>query len=82
MSEDSLERTFTVLVHEDGDDPGMLWAEVPDLPGCFASGSDLDELKDALVEAIGLCLGLDPGDSADDHGEPAGRVDELKLAIA
>ena len=46
-------RTFTLTVtHEDG----MYWAQVKELPGCFASGADLDELKDALAEAIGMCL--------------------------
>jgi hypothetical protein len=33
------ERSYTVRVHDEGD--GMLWAEVVDLPGCFASGADL-----------------------------------------
>jgi predicted RNase H-like HicB family nuclease len=45
------ERTYTVRVHDEGDD--MLWAEVVELPGCFASGADLDELCDALAEAVG-----------------------------
>jgi predicted RNase H-like HicB family nuclease len=47
-------RTFTVQVHEAED--GTLWAQVEELPGCFATGDDLDELKEALVEAIGMCL--------------------------
>lgn len=46
-------RTFTLQVHlEDG----HYWAEVAELPGCFASGRDLDELRDALAEAIGMYL--------------------------
>ena len=32
------------------------WAEVLELPGCFASGGTLTELKDALAEAIGMVL--------------------------
>ena len=43
--------TYTVAVHQEGD---TLWAEVEELPGCFATGRDLDELEEALVEAITL----------------------------
>lgn len=39
---------------------GMLWAEVVELPGCFMSGKDYDELYEAAVEAIGLYLGAEP----------------------
>ena len=35
---------------------GAYWAEVLELPGCFASGETLVELKDALAEAIGMVL--------------------------
>ena len=38
---------------------GMLWAEVGELPGCFASGENLEELYEALVEAIEMCLSPD-----------------------
>jgi len=48
------ERTYTVRVHNQGDEG--LWAEVEELPGCFASGLDEDELAEALAEAIGLYL--------------------------
>lgn len=44
------ELTLTVRVHDEGDD-GM-WAEVMELPGCFASGFSADELQEALQEAI------------------------------
>lgn len=43
--------TYTVAVHQEDD---TLWAEVEELPGCFATGRDLDELEEALVEAITL----------------------------
>lgn len=43
--------TYTVAVHQEGD---TLWAEVEELPGCFATGRDLAELEEALVEAITL----------------------------
>ena len=42
------------LIHEDSD--GSYWAEVQELPGCFASGQTLDEVTEALVEAVGLVL--------------------------
>lgn len=51
---------YIVRVHEDEE---MLWAEVLDLPGCFASGATLDELREALQEAISLYVADDP-----DHG--------------
>lgn len=38
-----------------GDD-GWYWAEVPALPGCFASGRTTEELAEALAESVGLCL--------------------------
>lgn len=44
---------FHAIVHEED---GSYWAEVQELPGCFASGKDLNELQDALIEAIGMCL--------------------------
>lgn len=47
-------RTFTVQVHHEDD--GSLWAEVDGLPGCFASGFDMNELRESLQEAIGLYL--------------------------
>jgi len=44
--------------HEPGEQP---WAEVLELPGCFAAGSKMDELRQALTEAISLYLS-EPGD--------------------
>lgn len=35
---------------------GWYWAEVPQLPGCFASGRTADELAEALAESVGMCL--------------------------
>jgi predicted RNase H-like HicB family nuclease len=65
--------TFTVCITEDDD--GSYWSEVKELPGCFASGFSIEELKEATEEAIqlylpdGIKLGavkwdpLDPGQS-------------------
>jgi predicted RNase H-like HicB family nuclease len=51
--------TYTVAVHQEGD---TFWAEVEELPGCFATGRDLAELEEAIVEAITLYL--QEGDTA------------------
>jgi predicted RNase H-like HicB family nuclease len=53
---------FTATITEEAD--GTYWAEVKELPGCFASGHDFEELKEALVEAIQMCLpeGIDLGE--------------------
>lgn len=45
---------FTVNLHREDD--GSFWAEVVELPGCFATGETLDELREALEEAISLYL--------------------------
>lgn len=34
----------------------MFWAEIEDLPGCFASGESIAEVIDALQEAVSLYL--------------------------
>ena len=52
-------QAYTVRVHHE---PGEeLWAEVLELPGCFAAGADMDELRQALTEAMSLYLS-EPGD--------------------
>lgn len=33
---------------------GTYWADVPELPGCFASGDTLDELFESLREGVAL----------------------------
>ena len=35
---------------------GTVWAEVPDLQGCFSSGDTVEEAKKNVVEAIELHL--------------------------
>ena len=47
-------KLFNVEIHEEDD--GSYWAKVKELPGCYASGFSLDELKEALAEAIQLWL--------------------------
>jgi predicted RNase H-like HicB family nuclease len=49
---------LTVVVTRES---GAFWSEVGELPGCFASGRTLSELRDALAEAIGMYLWDLPG---------------------
>jgi predicted RNase H-like HicB family nuclease len=44
---------LTVNVHLEN---GSYWADVPELPGCFASGDTLDELFSSVREGIQLYL--------------------------
>ncbi|MFZ0089848.1 MAG: type II toxin-antitoxin system HicB family antitoxin [Solirubrobacteraceae bacterium] len=50
---------LTVVVHQER---GSYWSEIPELPGCFASGRTVDELGDALAEAVGMYLWDLPGE--------------------
>ena len=45
---------YTARIHHED---GTYWAEVPQLPGVFASGDTLDELLEGLQEAVALYLG-------------------------
>jgi predicted RNase H-like HicB family nuclease len=64
---------LTARIHKEG---GSYWAEVVELPGCFASGATLDELRDALEEAVRLCR--DDRAPAADEGL---RIDEIKVLV-
>jgi predicted RNase H-like HicB family nuclease len=44
---------LTAHIHFEG---GSYWADVPELPGCFASGDTLDELFESLQEGVVLYL--------------------------
>ena len=48
-----------------------------ELPGCFASGATLDELREALAEAIGLYLWDRPASL----GGSALRVGQVEIAV-
>ena len=54
--------TYTVRVHQEPGHP--LWADVTELPGCFATGTDLDDLWRALAEAVSLYLS-EPGNEVE-----------------
>lgn len=51
---------------------GSYWAEVEELPGCFAAGDTLDELFDSLREAVELVVG-------EAQGEGGGEGRSLRL---
>ena len=45
--------TYHAEVHYED---GSYWAEVRELPGCFATGDDIPELEEALAESVEMCL--------------------------
>lgn len=47
----SLSGEFHANVHHEG---GSYWAEIVEMPGCFASGDTIEELQEALAEAMSL----------------------------
>lgn len=49
-----------IVVHEED---GALWATVPEMPGVFATGDTMDELRESLQEGISLWLAK-PGQDA------------------
>ena len=71
------EVTYTVQVHDEGDEG--FWAEVLELPGCFASGRNENELREALLEAISLYLSA-PGSPAKVSllAESPSQADEIR----
>lgn len=55
---------ITVTVHHE---QNGFWAEVDELPGCFASGPTLSVLREALAEAVGIYLWDVPAELAGDE---------------
>jgi predicted RNase H-like HicB family nuclease len=47
---------YQVIVHAED---GSFWAEVQELPGCFATGDTEEELEANLIEAMVLYLSSD-----------------------
>jgi predicted RNase H-like HicB family nuclease len=61
MIGDQMPRQLHVNVrHEDG----SYWAEVQELPGCFASGDTAAELIESVEEAVALYLAPSDADEA------------------
>ena len=46
---------------------GSLWADVPELPGCFSSGDTLGELFESLHEGVALYLADESEQSSSPH---------------
>jgi predicted RNase H-like HicB family nuclease len=66
---------LTANIHRED---GSYWADVSELPGCFASGDNLDELFASLREGIQLYLESD-GHSTD-NGSLGSRL-QIKVAV-
>lgn len=60
MTDSGAGTVYTVQIHHEPGQQYPLWAEVEELPGCFASGRDMDELREALSEAVSAYLS-EPG---------------------
>ncbi len=72
---------LTIRVHEED---GGYWAEVVELPGCFASGTTLDELREALEEAIVMYLEDEAsasGTTTNGHAQQTMRIEQLKVLL-
>jgi predicted RNase H-like HicB family nuclease len=83
MSAATNQTELVVSVHREG---GSYWAEVRELPGCFATGDTLDELREALEEAISLYLTEDAeaGGRSEAAVEPVSRrveVGEMRVLV-
>jgi predicted RNase H-like HicB family nuclease len=69
---------YTAQVHHED---GMYWAEVDELPGCFASGETLDELGEALAEAISLYQADDDESTTPPPVSGGGSVKGLRVLV-
>ena len=64
---------YTVIVHEEDPEDGGFYAQVEELPGCFAAGETLDELESDVRDAIEAYIR-----ALEDMGEP---VRNLRLNL-
>jgi predicted RNase H-like HicB family nuclease len=59
---------------------GTIWAQVPDLPGCFSSGKTTREAKKNIVEAIELHI-----EGLKEEGmpvpRPSARAEIVRIAV-
>jgi predicted RNase H-like HicB family nuclease len=76
---------YDVKVYEED---GTMWAEVVQLPGCFVTGDTLEEIEEALQEAIPLYLSSEGVDVELDPVKLTNPVDstdgseQYKLAVS
>lgn len=61
---------LTARIHTE---EGCYWADVAELPGCFAAGDMLDELFESLQESVALYLG--------DGGEQNGSLHAVSATL-
>jgi predicted RNase H-like HicB family nuclease len=46
--------SYTVLIEQDED--GIYIAKVPDIPGCYTQGKNVEQAMERVKEAIKVCL--------------------------
>jgi predicted RNase H-like HicB family nuclease len=46
--------SYTVLIEQDED--GVFIAKVPDIPGCYTQGKNVEQAMERIKEAIQVCL--------------------------
>jgi len=46
--------SYTVLIEQDED--GVFIAKVPDIPGCYTQGKNVEQAMERVKEAIQVCL--------------------------
>lgn len=63
---------LNVRIHEED---GGYWAEIDELPGCFASGQTIDELMEAVQEAVSMYL------SSPDRGTVDATLTSYQLRV-
>lgn len=71
-------QTYHVELHFEED---HIWAQVIELPGCFATGRDLEELSEALTEALNMVLGDGSVASVKIEPEQQSRAVPAKLEL-
>jgi predicted RNase H-like HicB family nuclease len=69
---------FTVRVHTDADG---IWAEVLELPGCFAAGETMEELLESLADGVGAYLSGDRTTVTAHLVDPNGQVIEERRQV-
>jgi predicted RNase H-like HicB family nuclease len=69
---------LTARIHIEDD---SYWADIPELPGCFASGDTLDELFKSLQEGIALYL-ADEGEQAASLHVATATFTDAPLSVA
>lgn len=75
------ESQYTLHVHrEDADD--SYWATIEELPGLFASGFSLEELRECVGESIPLYLSDDSGPVEPVSISPDLTVGEIRISVA